>query len=186
MLQSLASMTPEELLAHHLADRPLEREQAWACGGCSCESFERISAVAAGTSTPMLNNTSKQVAHCYRRAAECRELAERHESERQLYLEREQAWLTLARSFEFSERVGRAIHEFSGRPGRATNGTRRQKRRNRLATQCISPAPKCPACGVEMGLHVFLPTFVEVQKTYEDAFFICPNCGHLSDYLAAL
>jgi hypothetical protein len=134
----------------------------------------------------MLNKSSKQVAHCYRRAAECRELAERHENERQFYLEREQAWLTLARSFEFSERVGRAIHEFSGRPGRATNGRQRQKRRNRLPTQCISPVPKCPACGVEKGLHVFLPTFGEAQKTYEDAFFVCPNCGHLSDYLAAL
>jgi hypothetical protein len=128
----------------------------------------------------MLNSISKQVAHCYRRAAECRELAERHETEREFYLEREQAWLTLARSFEFSERVGRAINE-----------RQRQKRRNRPATQSISPAPKCPArkcpaCSVEMVLHVFLPTFVEAQKTYEDAFFVCPNCGHLSDYLTAL
>ena len=137
----------------------------------------------------MLNKSSKQVAHCYRRAAECRELAERHENEREYHLEREQAWLTLARSFEFSERVGRAIHEFSGRFGRSTN---ERQRHHRQAAQCISPAPsispapKCLACGVEMGLHVFLPTFVEAQTTYEDAFFICPNCGHLSDYLAAL
>ena len=142
---------------------------------CSYESSDRISAVAAGTGTPMLNNASKQVAHCYRRAAECRELAERRESQREFYLEREQAWLTLARSFEFSERVGQVLNE-----------RQRLKRRNRLATQSISPAPKCPACGVEMGLHVFLPTFVEAHKTYEDAFFVCPNCGHLSDYLAAL
>ena len=128
----------------------------------------------------MLNNASKQVAHCYRRAAECRELAERRESEREFYLEREHAWLTLARSFEFSERVGQVLNE-----------RQRLKRRNRLAIQSISPAPKCPACkcpacGVDMGLHVFLPTFVEAQTAYEDAFFICPNCAHLSDYLAAL
>jgi hypothetical protein len=123
----------------------------------------------------MLNNASKQVAHCYRRAAECRELAEHRETEREFYLEREQAWLTLARSFEFSERVGRALNE-----------RQRQKLCNRPATQCISSAPKCPACGLEMGLHIFLPLFVEAQKTYEDAFFVCPNCGHLSDYLAAL
>lgn len=146
----------------------------------SYTSSERISVVAAGTGAPMLSKSSKQVAHCYRRAAECRELAERHEIEREFYLERERAWLTLARSFEFSERVGRAINDWQ-----------RQKPRNWPATQCISPAPKrpapnCPACGVEMGLHVFLPMFVEAQKTYEDAFFVCPNCGHLRDYLAAL
>ena len=112
----------------------------------SHESSERISAVAAGTGTPMLNNASKQVAHCYRRAAECRELAERRESEREFYLEREHAWLTLARSFEFSERVGQVLNE-----------RQRLKRRNRLAIQSIWPAPKCPACkcptcGVDMGL----------------------------------
>ena len=123
----------------------------------------------------MLNKSSKQVAHCYRRAAECRELAERRETEREFHLERQQAWLTLARSFEFSERVGRAINE-----------RQQQERHNRPPTRCISAAPKCPACGVEMGLHVFLPMFVEAQKTYEDAFFVCSNCGHLSDYLATL
>jgi len=123
----------------------------------------------------MLNNVSKQVAHCYRRAAECRELAKRHEAEREFYLEREQAWLTLARSFEFSERVARAINE-----------RQQQKLRNRAAAAYGSTPPECPACRVPMGLHVFLPIFVEAQNTYEDAFFVCPNCGHLSDYLAAL
>ena len=151
--------------------------KAWGCAGAQ---LYIIRAHQCGGGAPMLSKSSKQVAHCYRRAAECRELAERHENEREFYLERERAWLTLARSFEFSERVGRAINDWQ-----------RQKPRNWPATQCISPAPKgpapkCPACGVEMGLHLFLPMFVEAQKTYEDAFFVCPNCGHLRDYLAAL
>jgi hypothetical protein len=135
------------------------REKLGLTLACSYEFSERINAVAAGTGAPMLNKSSKQVAHCYRRAAECRELAERHENEREFYLERDRAWLTLARSFEFSERVGRAINDWQ-----------RQKPRNWPATQCISPAPKCPVCGVKTGLHVFLPMFVEAQKTHEDAF----------------
>jgi hypothetical protein len=129
----------------------------------------------AGKGPAMLNNASKQVAYCYRRAAECRELAERREAEREFHLEREHAWLTLARSFEFSERVGQALNE-----------TQQQKLRNWPLAQCGSTPPECPACCVAMGLHVFLPMFAVAPNTYEDAFFVCPNCGHLSDYLAAL
>jgi hypothetical protein len=55
----------------------------------------------------MLHSLSKQVAHCYVRAAECRELAKSREAERAFYLEREEAWLKLARSYQFSERIGR-------------------------------------------------------------------------------
>jgi hypothetical protein len=80
-----------------------------------------------------------------------------------------------ARRFEFSERVGRAINE-----------RQQQKLRNRAAADFGSTPPECPACCVAMGLHVFLPMFAEAQNTYEDAFFVCPNCGHLSDYLTAL
>jgi hypothetical protein len=46
----------------------------------------------------MLLNLSEQVADCYRRAAECKELAEiaQNPKDRAFYLEREQGWLSLA------------------------------------------------------------------------------------------
>src|SRR6266700_4888981 len=54
----------------------------------------------------MLESLSKQIAHCYFRAGECRKLAVRsgHSTDQQFYLEREQAWLSLARNYE----IGRA------------------------------------------------------------------------------
>ena len=59
----------------------------------------------------MLKGLSEQVADCLRRAAECNELAllSTDPSDQQFYLEREQAWLTLARSYELSESVGDLI-----------------------------------------------------------------------------
>jgi hypothetical protein len=61
----------------------------------------------------MLDDLSKQVAHCYWRAAECNERAACCVSlnDKAFYLDREKAWLTLARSFEFSERIGRVLDE---------------------------------------------------------------------------
>src|SRR5690348_14293327 len=61
----------------------------------------------------MLDDLIKQVAHCYWRAAECNERAASCVSldDKALYIDRETAWLTLARSFEFSERIGRVLDE---------------------------------------------------------------------------
>jgi len=59
----------------------------------------------------MSYSLSKQIAHCYFRAWKCGELAARsiNAADRQVYGERKQAWLTLARSYEFSERLGQML-----------------------------------------------------------------------------
>jgi hypothetical protein len=51
-----------------------------------------------------------QIAYCHRRAAECRELAVRYGAIDR-HLQREQAWLKLARSYEFQERLDRMLKE---------------------------------------------------------------------------
>ena len=54
-----------------------------------------------------------KVAECYRRAAECKELAERSNGseDRRLYLEREAGWLALARRLQLSDSVGTFLQE---------------------------------------------------------------------------
>jgi len=63
--------------------------------------------------TPMSFAFGKQIAYCYRRAAECRELAVRYASaiDREYYVEREQAWLRLARNYESRQRLDRRMTE---------------------------------------------------------------------------
>jgi hypothetical protein len=54
----------------------------------------------------------KQIAYCYRRAAECRELARRCCAiDQEHYFQREQAWLKLARSYESQQRADRRLTE---------------------------------------------------------------------------
>ena len=118
----------------------------------------------------MLYNLSEQVAHCYRRAAECRDLAERWETERESYLAREQAWLTLARSFELSERVGRVLNEMQS-----------QRIRNWPAALNVL-RPNCLACNVEMLLQLAEPMFVKGAITFERAYVQCPNCARIGNY----
>jgi hypothetical protein len=43
-----------------------------------------------------------------------------------------------------------------------------------------------PACDAEMELLAEQPTLVQPLTIFERAFFQCPNCGRVSDYLAAL
>jgi len=53
-----------------------------------------------------------RIAYCHRRAAECRELAVRYcANDREFYFQREQAWLKLARSYEFQQRLDRTLTE---------------------------------------------------------------------------
>lgn len=53
-----------------------------------------------------------QIAYCHRRAAECRKLAVRYcANDREYYFQREQAWLKLARSYEFQQRIDRRLTE---------------------------------------------------------------------------
>ena len=56
----------------------------------------------------MLNNLSEQVGYCYRRAGECRELAEVATSpgDKAFYSERERNWLVLARSYDLQDSAG--------------------------------------------------------------------------------
>jgi len=67
----------------------------------------------------MLDSVSKRTAHCYWRATEWRKLTALSISatDRQIYLEREQARLTLARSDEFAERNGSLLQEVQSQRG---------------------------------------------------------------------
>jgi hypothetical protein len=65
----------------------------------------------------MLQNLSKDIRECYRCADECRQLAETAMSElaRADYFAMEQRWLTLARSYEVTERLSGFNAEFKAR-----------------------------------------------------------------------
>jgi hypothetical protein len=56
----------------------------------------------------MLNNLSELIRDCYRHAQDCaRKAAEQSDPNlKQDFLELEESWLFLARSFEFNERLG--------------------------------------------------------------------------------
>jgi uncharacterized protein with PIN domain len=130
----------------------------------------------------MLNSLSKQICHCYFRAAECREYAARcvMPSDREFHIEREQAWLTLARSYEFQERVSQMVTELGRNEWRG--GLSPEQRR------WIKP-PECPTCGIQMQFHArrpVKPMFVEAALSLERAFFVCTNCRRLGEQLVAI
>jgi uncharacterized protein with PIN domain len=130
----------------------------------------------------MLNSLSKQISHCYFRAAECREYAARcvMPSDREFHIEREQAWLTLARSYEFQERVSQMVTELGRNEWRG--GLSPEQRR------WIKP-PECPTCGIPMQFHAkrpVKPMFVEAALSFERAFFVCTNCRRLGEQLVAI
>lgn|SRR5262245_4805821 len=132
----------------------------------------------------MLESLSKQIAHCYFRAAECRKLAERSEDlrDQQFYLEREQAWFSLARSYEFQERLGRMLQE------------RRRPRRYHSTRRNICTAmkpPKCLTCCIETQfvnsrLLARQPFESSEAIHFERALFLCPNCHQLSEHVVAM
>jgi hypothetical protein len=110
----------------------------------------------------MLCGLSEQIALCYRRAAECRDLAASREVDREFYLDREKAWLKLARSFEFSESISRALNN-------------RQRLQNWPVTVSALRMPNCPACDIAI---------VQVAgMTHERALFLCPNCRRVVEQL---
>ena len=57
----------------------------------------------------MLQNLSEQIRECLRRAEECKRLSKTALGAPSIesYLEMEQRWLNLARSYEFAERLSR-------------------------------------------------------------------------------
>jgi hypothetical protein len=65
----------------------------------------------------MLQNLSKDIRECYLCAEECRRLAEtaHTSSARADYLAMEGRWLSLAHSYEFSERLSDYVAPFSKR-----------------------------------------------------------------------
>jgi hypothetical protein len=97
----------------------------------------------------VLNNLSERIAYCYRRAGECRELAEisTSPSDKVLYLERERGWLLLARSYQLSDSAGSFVNEL----------------RSRLQFRGIA-TPTCPGCAV--------PT----RQVCWSTIFVCTNC----------
>jgi hypothetical protein len=130
----------------------------------------------------MLNGLSRQIVHCYFRATECREHAARSVSppDRRHYIEREQAWLTLARSFELQERISHMVNELKRKaaPGflPPPQGV------------CVRP-PECPACGVPMQFQTKRPVghvFVEAALSFERALFCCTNCRRLGEQLVTI
>jgi len=100
----------------------------------------------------MLHGLTEQIAHCHCRAAECIERAARaaSEADRQIYIQREQAWLTLARRYEHSERLGQSLNE-------------RQRRRLREWPAIQIKGPNCPCCNIQTVAD-------------PSAVFVCPNC----------
>jgi len=109
----------------------------------------------------MLYDLKEQIALCYLRAAECRDLAAGQQVDREFYLDRERAWLKLARSFEFSERISGVL-----------NGRQRQRLRNWPSTISALKVPNCPACSIAMLVQV-------PAMTPERKLLLCPNCRRL-------
>src|SRR5215468_6269535 len=130
----------------------------------------------------MLSDLSRQIAHCHFRAIECRERAACAASpaDRRFYVEREQAWLTLARSFEFQERIGRMVNELKrkAQPGYLPPEQ----------SPWIKP-PQCPACGIPMEFQARRPAgtiFGEAPLSLERALFACTNCRRLDEQLVTM
>jgi hypothetical protein len=65
----------------------------------------------------MLQNLSEEIRECLQRAEECRLLSNTALSPAAIkgYLDMEQRWMALARSYEFAERLSRFIAPFSKR-----------------------------------------------------------------------
>jgi hypothetical protein len=65
----------------------------------------------------MLQNLSTEIRECHRRAEECSRLSENalSPSAIQDYLDMEQRWLSLARSYEFAERQSNFVEPFRRR-----------------------------------------------------------------------
>ena len=130
----------------------------------------------------MLSSLSKQISHCHFRAAECRERATRCVSptDQEFYIEREQAWLTLARSYEFQERLERMVAELK----------RNQWHRGLPPERGLwLRPPQCPSCRIQMQYQAKRPVkhvFVQAPLSFERALFVCTNCRLLGDQLVAI
>ena len=95
----------------------------------------------------MLSNLSEDVAECYRRAAECQELARvvTNQRDREYFLASEKDWLLLAQTHQLAEGMGCAIDDLNKRSG---------------ATLTKS----CPTCKTVTPVHY-------------STVFVCVNCN---------
>ena len=108
----------------------------------------------------MLTNLSLEVANCYQHAVECAERSGTcaNAEMRDFYLEREQAWLKLAHTYQAAERVGRKL---DGRLGI-------QKSNNFRDWPATTRVRNCPSCKVETTVTC-------------DGLVLCPNCQRIVD-----
>jgi hypothetical protein len=65
----------------------------------------------------MLQKLSSEILECYRHVDECRQRAKEAftDAARQDFLDMEQRWLSLARSYEFAERLSNFVEPFRKR-----------------------------------------------------------------------
>jgi hypothetical protein len=105
----------------------------------------------------MLYDLTEQIALCY--------FAAGHEVGREFYLDREKAWLKLARSFEFSERISQVL-----------KGRQPQGLRNWAPTISALKVPNCPTCSIAMLVQV-------PAMTSQRTLLLCPNCRRLVEKL---
>jgi hypothetical protein len=110
----------------------------------------------------MLTDLSQDVASCYQRAAECAERAGAcaNADMRDFYLEREQAWLKLAHSYQMAERLSR----------RLDRRVATQRTKNFRDWPATTRVRNCPFCKV--GTTVTC-----------DGLVLCPNCQRIVDEL---
>lgn len=108
----------------------------------------------------MLTDLCQDVASCYQRAAECAERSGTcaNAETRDVYIEREHAWLKLAHSYEVAERLSRQLD-------RRVGIQRTKNFRNWPATTRVR---NCPSCKVETAVRCF-------------GLVICPNCQRIVD-----
>ena len=94
----------------------------------------------------MLSGLSPDVADCYRRAAECQELAQlaTTDRDRYFYLERERDWLLLAQTHQLADGIDMAIEEVD----------------RQLS---VAVTRSCPACK-------------NVTPVHYRTLFVCTNC----------
>jgi hypothetical protein len=106
----------------------------------------------------MLTDVRQEVADCYQHAVECAERAGTcaNADMRAFYLEREEAWLLLARTYERAERAGQRLGEPKSKGLRGWPAT------------VVARVRNCPSCKVKSTVNYF-------------GLVICPNCQRIVD-----
>jgi hypothetical protein len=123
----------------------------------------------------MLQKVPDRIAYCYDRAGQSRANAANCAEERDIqeHLENERCWLTLARSYELSERIGRFSDEVSGR-------------RVRVLIPPEPPDPaipivRCSECGKRTRLAQIVPCLPASRRA--DTWTFTCECGFSCEQL---